>query len=134
VVHNTLAWVLPHAQSKVRHGVSHVFGVGALSIELANPRHQHEYAVFKQSPLPDSMVLIPGVIDPKTDYVEHPQVVENRILQAVETVGDRSRVIARVDCGFSTVAGYNMVAESVVWAKLRTLREGADLASARLWG
>jgi len=65
--------------------------------------------------------------------VEHPQVVANRITQAVEAVGDRSRVIAGVDCGFSTVAGYEMVAESVVWAKLRTLREGADLASARLW-
>jgi 5-methyltetrahydropteroyltriglutamate--homocysteine methyltransferase len=107
--------------------------VGALSIELANPRHQHEYAVFKHYPLPDSMLLIPGVIDPKTNYVEHPQVVANRITQAVEAVGDRSRVIAGVDCGFSTVAGYEMVAESVVWAKLRTLREGADLASARLW-
>jgi len=108
--------------------------VGALSVELANPRHQHEYSVFKQYRLPDSMLLIPGVIDPKTNYVEHPQVVANRILQTVEAVGDRSRVIAGVDCGFSTVAGYEMVAESVVWAKLRTLREGADLASARLWG
>ncbi|MGE0820662.1 MAG: methionine synthase [Candidatus Binatia bacterium] len=108
--------------------------VGALSVELANPRHQHEYAVFKHYPLPDSMVVIPGVIDPKTNYVEHPQVVANRILQTVEAVGDRSRVIAGVDCGFSTVAGFQFVADSVVWAKLRTLREGADLASAKLWG
>jgi len=108
--------------------------VGALSIELANPRHQHEYNVFKQYPLPDSLRLIPGVIDPKTNYVEHPEVVANRIRQALEAVGERSRVIAGVDCGFSTVAGYEMVAESVVWAKLRTLKEGADLASARLWG
>jgi len=108
--------------------------VGALSVELANPRHQHEYVVFKQHPLPDSMVVIPGVIDPKTNYVEHPQVVANRILQTVEAVGDRSRVITGVDCGFSTVAGLEVVAESVVWAKLRTLREGADLASAKLWG
>ncbi len=108
--------------------------VGALSIELANPRHQHEYKVFKQYRLPDSMLLTPGVIDPKTNYVEHPEVVADRIMQAVEAVGDRSRVIAGVDCGFSTVAGYEMVAESVVWAKLRTLKEGADLASARLWG
>ena len=108
--------------------------VGALSVELANPRHQHEYAVFKDYPLPDSMVVIPGVIDPKTNYVEHPQVVANRILQTVEAVGDRSRVIAGVDCGFSTVAGLQVVADSVVWAKLRTLREGADLASTRLWG
>ena len=108
--------------------------VGALSVELANPRHQHEYAVFKHYPLPDSMLVIPGVIDPKTNYVEHPQVVANRILQTVEAVGDRSRVIAGVDCGFSTVAGLQVVADSVVWAKLRTLREGADLASAKLWG
>lgn len=95
--------------------------VGALSIELANPRHQHEYTVFKRLPLPDSMLLIPGVIDPKTNYVEHPEVVANRITQVVQAVGERSRVIAGVDCGFSTVAGYEMVAESVVWAKLRTL-------------
>src|SRR5262245_38041772 len=108
--------------------------VGALSVELANPRHQHEYAVFKQYPLPDSLLLIPGVIDPKTTYVEHPQVVANRIMQTVEAVGDRSRVIAGVDCGFSTVAGLEVVADSVVWAKLRTLREGADLAGAKLWG
>jgi len=108
--------------------------VGALSVELANPRHQHEYAVFKQYPLPDSMVVIPGVIDPKTNYVEHPQVVTNRILQTVEAVGDRTRVIAGVDCGFSTVAGLQIVADSVVWAKLRTLRLGADLASAKLKG
>ena len=106
--------------------------VGALSVELANPRHQHEYPVFKQYRLPDSMLLIPGVIDPKTNYVEHPEVVANRLRQTVEAVGDRSRVIAGVDCGFATVAGYEMVAESVVWAKLRTLREGADLASTRL--
>jgi 5-methyltetrahydropteroyltriglutamate--homocysteine methyltransferase len=108
--------------------------VGALSIELANPRHQHEYKLFKHYPLPDSMLLIPGVIDPKTNYVEHPQVVADRIARAVRAVGERSRVIAGVDCGFSTFAGYEMVAESVVWAKLRALREGADLASARLWG
>lgn len=108
--------------------------VGALSVELANPRHQHEYKVFDQHPLPDSMLLIPGVIDPKTNYVEHPEVVAERLSNIVDAVGDRSRVIAGVDCGFSTVAGYEMVAESVVWAKLRTLREGADLASARLWG
>jgi 5-methyltetrahydropteroyltriglutamate--homocysteine methyltransferase len=80
------------------------------------------------------MVVIPGVIDPKTNYVEHPQVAANRILQTVEAVGDRCCVIAGVDCGFSTVAGLQVVADSVVWAKLRALREGADLASTRLWG
>lgn len=108
--------------------------VGALSIELANPRHQHEYAVLKRYPLPDSMLMLPGVIDTTTNYVEHPEVVANRICQAVDAVGDRSRVIASTDCGFGTYAGWNLVAESVVWAKLRTLAEGAALASARLWG
>jgi 5-methyltetrahydropteroyltriglutamate--homocysteine methyltransferase len=108
--------------------------VGALSIELANPRHQHEYRVFNALPLPDTMLLIPGVIDSTVHYVEHPEVVANRIVQAVEAVGDRSRVIASTDCGFSTFVGAETIAPSVVWAKLRTLREGADLASARLWG
>ena len=108
--------------------------VGALSIELANPRHQHEYAVLKRYPLPDSMLFLPGVIDTTTNYVEHPEVVANRLYQAVDAVGDRSRVIASTDCGFGTYAGWNFVAESVVWAKLRTLVEGAAIASARLWG
>jgi 5-methyltetrahydropteroyltriglutamate--homocysteine methyltransferase len=108
--------------------------VGALSLELANPRHQHEYKVFKRHPLPDSMLLLPGVIDSTTNFVEHPEVVADRICQAVEAAGDRSRVIASVDCGFGTFAGSELVAESVVWAKLRTLKEGAVLASKQLWG
>ena len=107
--------------------------VGALSLELANPRHQHEYKLFKQYPLPDSMVLIPGVIDSTVNYVEHPEVVADRICQIVEAVGDRSRIIASTDCGFGTFAGLGSVATSVVWAKLKTLREGADMASRRLW-
>jgi 5-methyltetrahydropteroyltriglutamate--homocysteine methyltransferase len=108
--------------------------VGALSLELANPRHQHEYKLFKRHPLPDSMLFLPGVIDSTTNFVEHPEVVADRICQAVEAVGDRSRVIASVDCGFGTFAGSELVAESVVWAKLQTLKEGAVLASKRLWG
>jgi 5-methyltetrahydropteroyltriglutamate--homocysteine methyltransferase len=108
--------------------------VGALSIELANPRHQHQYAVLKRYPLPDSMLFLPGVIDTTTNYVEHPEVVANRLCQAVDVVGDQSRVIASTDCGFGTYAGWNFVAESVVWAKLQTLVEGAAIASARLWG
>jgi 5-methyltetrahydropteroyltriglutamate--homocysteine methyltransferase len=108
--------------------------VGALSLELANPRHQHEYKVFKRHPLPDSMLFLPGVIDSTTNFVEHPEVVADRLCQAVEAVGDRSRVIASVDCGFGTFAGSELVAESVVWAKLQTLKEGAVLATKRLWG
>jgi 5-methyltetrahydropteroyltriglutamate--homocysteine methyltransferase len=108
--------------------------VGALSLELANPRHQHEYRVFKRHPLPDSLLFLPGVIDSTTNFVEHPEVVADRICQAVEAVGDRSRVIASVDCGFGTFAGSELVAESVVWAKLQALNEGAALATQRLWG
>jgi 5-methyltetrahydropteroyltriglutamate--homocysteine methyltransferase len=108
--------------------------VGALSIEFANPRHQHEYAAIRQNPLPPEMILIPGVIDTKTNYVEHPEVVANRICEAVATVGDRSRVIAGADCGFATSAGTEAVSPDVVWAKLAAIREGADIATRRLWG
>ena len=108
--------------------------VGALSIELANPRHQHEYKAFRQHPLPDSMLLIPGVIDSTTNYIEHPEIVADRLCQVVEAIGDRSRIIAGSDCGFGTFAGWEMVSESVVWAKLKVCAEGARLASQRLWG
>jgi 5-methyltetrahydropteroyltriglutamate--homocysteine methyltransferase len=108
--------------------------VGALSIEFANPRHQHEYAALKRARLPPEFLLLPGVIDSTTNYVEHPEVIANRICEAVDAVGDRSRVIASSDCGFGTFAGDEMVAEDVVWAKLRSCREGADIATKRLWG
>jgi 5-methyltetrahydropteroyltriglutamate--homocysteine methyltransferase len=107
--------------------------VGALSLPLANPRHQHEYRVLKSHPLPDSMLLLPGVIDTTTNYVEHPEVVADRVCAAVDAVGDRTRVIASTDCGFGTFAGSEMVAHSVVWAKLGALSEGAAIASRRLW-
>ena len=108
--------------------------VGALSLELANPRHQHEHKVLKKHPLPDAMVLIPGVIDSTTNYIEHPEVVADRICQAVEAVGDRSRVIAGTDCGFGTFAGWEIVPDSVVWAKMQACSEGARIATQRLWG
>lgn len=107
--------------------------VGALSLPLANPRHQHEYRVLERHPLPDSMLLLPGVIDTTTNYVEHPEVVADRICAAAAAVGDPSRVIASTDCGFGTFAGSEMVAHSVVWAKLGALTEGAALASRRLF-
>ena len=107
--------------------------VGALSLPLANPRHQHEYRVLRQHRLPDAMLLLPGVIDTTTNYVEHPEVVADRICAAVEAVGDRTRVIASTDCGFGTFAGSEMVAHRVVWAKLGALQEGAEIASRRLW-
>jgi 5-methyltetrahydropteroyltriglutamate--homocysteine methyltransferase len=107
---------------------------GALTIEFANPRHQHEYEALRANPLPKDWLLIPGVIDTTTNFVEHPQVVARRLEEAVAVVGDRERVIASTDCGFGTFAGREWVAASIVWKKLQALREGADIASARLWG
>jgi 5-methyltetrahydropteroyltriglutamate--homocysteine methyltransferase len=106
---------------------------GALSIPFANPRHQHEYREFAKFPLPDRFVLIPGIIDPTTNFVEHPEVVAERIERAVGAVGDRERVIAGSDCGFSTFAGKEFSVEQIVWAKLRALSDGAAIASRRLW-
>ena len=106
---------------------------GALSIALANPRHQHEHKVFKNHPLPDSMVLIPGVVDTTTSYVEHPEVIADRICLAIDAVGDPSRVIAGCDCGFETFVDWAMVPESIVWKKLEALTEGAKIATKRIW-
>jgi 5-methyltetrahydropteroyltriglutamate--homocysteine methyltransferase len=108
--------------------------VGALSMPLASPRHQHELKAFRDHPLPADMLFLPGVIDSTTNVVEHPEVVAGRIVAAAEAVGDRTRVLAGVDCGFGTFAGSQLVEESVVWTKLSTLRQGADLASKQLWG
>jgi 5-methyltetrahydropteroyltriglutamate--homocysteine methyltransferase len=130
-------WEGPHVYDIALSKVLPVFyqaRAGALSIEFANPRHQHEYAAFKQHPFPKDMILIPGVIESTSNFVEHPEVVAGRIEQAVAAVGDRERVIASTDCGFGTFAGREWVAASIVWPKLKTMREGADLASRRLWG
>jgi 5-methyltetrahydropteroyltriglutamate--homocysteine methyltransferase len=108
--------------------------VGALSIEFSNPRHAHEYAAFKKHPLPKDMILIPGVIETTSNFVEHPEVVARRIDEAVAAVGDRERVIASTDCGFGTFTNREWVVEPAVWLKLKSLREGADIASQRLWG
>ena len=107
--------------------------VGALLLPFANPRHSHEIDALRDHPLPSHMSLIPGVIETVTNYVEHPEVVAERIIRAVNAVGDRERVIASTDCGFSTLAGDTFVSEDVVWAKLTTLTEGARLASIKLW-
>jgi 5-methyltetrahydropteroyltriglutamate--homocysteine methyltransferase len=108
--------------------------VGALSIPLGNPRHEHETEVFKKLPMPKDMLLIPGVIDVTTNYLEHPEVVANRICAAVAAVGERERVIGGTDCGFGTFASYEFIAEDVVWAKLKALSDGAKVATKRLWG
>jgi len=108
--------------------------VGALSIEFSNPRHAHEYAAFKKHPLPKHMLLVPGVIETTSNFVEHPEVVARRIEEAVAAVGERERVIASTDCGFGTFTKREWVIEPVVWLKLKSLREGADIASTRIWG
>jgi 5-methyltetrahydropteroyltriglutamate--homocysteine methyltransferase len=108
--------------------------VGALSIEFSNPRHAHEYAAFKRHPLPQDMILIPGVVETTSNFVEHPEVVARRIEEAVAAVGERERVIASTDCGFGTFTKREWVIEPVVWLKLKAIRQGADIASARLWG
>ena len=107
--------------------------VGALVLPLATPRHQHELKVFRAHPLPADMLFVPGVIDSTINVVEHPEVVADRIVAAVETIGDRTRVLAGTDCGFGTFAGSQLVEESLVWTKLRALRDGAALATKRLW-
>jgi len=108
--------------------------VGALSIEFSNPRHAHEYEALSRVPFPKDTILIPGVIETTSNFVEHPQVVARRIQEAVAAVGDRERVIASTDCGFGTFTNREWVVEPVVWLKLKSVREGADIASAQLWG
>jgi 5-methyltetrahydropteroyltriglutamate--homocysteine methyltransferase len=108
--------------------------VGALSIEFANPRHAHEYAALKRVPFPKDMILLPGVVETTSNFVEHPQVVARRVEEAVAAIGDRERVIASTDCGFGTFTRREWVIEPVVWLKLKSIRQGADIASARLWG
>jgi 5-methyltetrahydropteroyltriglutamate--homocysteine methyltransferase len=108
--------------------------VGALTIEFSNPRHAHEYSALKKHKLPPHMLLIPGVIETTSNFVEHPEVVARRIEEAVAAVGDRERVIASTDCGFGTFTKREWVVEPVVWLKLKAIRQGADIASARLWG
>jgi len=106
--------------------------VGAFFFPFANPRHAHEYHVFEKQPLADDQILIAGVIDSLTNFVEHPEAIADRLERVAAAVGDPHRVIAGTDCGFDTSAGMGRVAEDVVWAKLKSLDEGARLASQRL--
>jgi 5-methyltetrahydropteroyltriglutamate--homocysteine methyltransferase len=103
-----------------------------LLIEAANPRHAHEWAVFREQKLPDDKILIPGVISTTTNYVEHPLLVAERICRFAEVVG-RERVIAGTDCGFGTFAGFGPVDPDVAYLKLQSLAEGARIATERLW-
>jgi 5-methyltetrahydropteroyltriglutamate--homocysteine methyltransferase len=98
---------------------------------MANARHAHEYQCFAREPLPSGMNLVAGVIDTTDNFVEHPEVVADRIERVVNAVGDANRVTAGTDCGFDTSAGLGDVAPSLVWEKLRALRAGADLVNDR---
>ncbi|MGI9270254.1 MAG: cobalamin-independent methionine synthase II family protein [Woeseiaceae bacterium] len=107
--------------------------VGAILFESSNPRHAHEWEVFANTDLPDDLILIPGVLDSTTNFVEHPKLVAERICRFAEIVG-RERVIAGTDCGFSTFAGFGAVDQDIVYAKLASMADGAAIASGRLWG
>ena len=107
--------------------------VGGFVLPFANPRHAHEYRVFEKQPLADDQILVAGVVDTLTNFVEHPEVIADRIERVAQVIGDPKRVQAGTDCGFDTSAGRGRVAADVAWAKIRSMREGADLASRRLF-
>ena len=104
----------------------------AISLEAANPRHAHEWELFEKVKLPDDRVLIPGVIESKSNFIEHPELIAQRIARYANLVG-RERVIAGSDCGYGTWVGQAAVDPDVVWAKLAAMAEGARIASARFW-
>jgi 5-methyltetrahydropteroyltriglutamate--homocysteine methyltransferase len=99
--------------------------------EAANPRHEHEWIVWRDAGVPDDKILAPGLIDTCSNYLEHPELIAQRIERFAAIVG-KDRVIASTDCGFGTFAGYGKIDPAVTWAKLKSLREGADIADARL--
>lgn len=99
--------------------------------EAANPRHEHEWMVWKDAKLPDHKILAPGMIDTCSNYIEHPELIAQRIERFADFVG-ADRVVASTDCGFGTFAGYGKLDPIVTWRKLKSLREGADIAGARL--
>jgi 5-methyltetrahydropteroyltriglutamate--homocysteine methyltransferase len=107
--------------------------VGALVLPFATGRQAHEYKTFNQTKLPDRMLLVAGVIDTRSNVIEHPEAVADRIERVATVIGDASRVLAGTDCGLSTSAGMSAVASDVAWAKLKSLCEGARIASSRLF-
>ena len=123
-----------HRDVPLREIIEMVFRArpAAISFEAANPRHEHEWKVFQDLKLPDGKVLIPGVLDSTTNFIEHPELVAERICRFARAVG-RENVVAGTDCGFSTFAGPPQVDPKIIWAKFRAMAEGARLASQRLW-
>jgi 5-methyltetrahydropteroyltriglutamate--homocysteine methyltransferase len=125
----------PHTRDVELKDIVHVVlkvNAAAYSIEASNPRHAHEWKLWRDVKLPEGKVLIPGVIDSVTNFVEHPELVADRILNYANLVG-RENVIAGTDCGFGTSANAQNVYPPIVWAKLKSLSEGAALASKQLW-
>src|SRR4051794_11445793 len=123
-----------HHDVPLRDIVDVVLGArpAAVSFEAANPRHAHEWTVFEDIALPDGKVLVPGVVDSTTNYIEHPDLVAQRIERFARLVG-RENVIAGTDCGFASFAASQNVDPAIVWAKLGAMAEGARLASTHLW-
>ena len=123
-----------HLDVPLREIIDIVFKVNAagISYEASNPRHEHEWAVFKDIKLPDGKVLIPGVIDSTNNFIEHPELVAQRICNIARVVG-KENVIAGTDCGFATVAGYTPVEPKITWAKFAAMAEGARIATNELW-
>lgn len=124
-----------HRDTELKHILKAVFRArpAGLVVEGANPRHGHEWKVFDQVDLPDGKIVIPGVVDTTNNYIEHPELVAQRIVQYTSVVG-RENVVAGTDCGFATAVGYTRVLPRIAWAKLRSVAEGAQLASKELWG
>ena len=104
-----------------------------VSFEAANPRHAHEWALFERVKLPDDKIIILGVIESKSNFIEHPELIAQRIARYANLVG-RDNVIAGSDCGFGTWVGQAAVDPDVVWAKLSAMAEGARLATKQFWG
>ncbi len=117
--------------AKIARAVLKAKPMGML-LEAANPCHEHEWEIWKTVKLPDNKVLIPGVIDSTCNYIEHPELVAQRIVRFAELVG-RERVMAGTDCGFGTFAGFGKVHPTICWQKMRSLAEGARRASKKLW-
>ena len=130
------SWPGPHVSDVALKDIVDVVlkaNVGAFVIEGANPRHEHEWKVWKDVKLADDQVLIPGVISHATNVVEHPELVAERIVRLANIVG-RENVIGGTDCGFAQGPFYRRVHPSIQWAKLEALAEGARIASRELWG
>ncbi|SFT08274.1 cobalamin-independent methionine synthase II family protein [Halostagnicola kamekurae] len=107
--------------------------ITGLSVEQANPRHQHEYRAFAEQPLPDGWTLMPGVIDVKTNIIDHPETIADRLERVADAVDDSTPIVAAPDCGFGTQAGLGMVDPEIAWAKLEALVEGAEIATERIY-